>query len=124
LKIDTDRGKEKAAFGRRKTPEEEEGKGKETLTGGPHMSATRRGKTGGDWVRDASARAGWAGGCGLGSAHAGADAGGGSGPLRQAGELGCGRKTAREKKKNSFPFSFLIFQNHFSKDFQIQFEFD
>jgi hypothetical protein len=28
LKIDSDRGKEKATFGRRKTPEEEEGKGK------------------------------------------------------------------------------------------------
>jgi hypothetical protein len=42
----------------------------------------------------------------LGSAHAGADAGGGSGLLGQAGELGCGRKTAREKKKFlSFFFS-------------------
>jgi hypothetical protein len=49
-----------------------------------------------------------------------AGVGEGSGPLRQAGELGCGRKAAREKKKNSFPFSFLIFQSKFSNDFQIQ----
>jgi hypothetical protein len=36
-----------------------------------------------------------------------AGVGEGSGPLRQAGELGCGRKAAREKKK--IPFLFLFF---------------
>jgi hypothetical protein len=42
---------------------------------------------------------------------------------RQAEELGCGMRSG-PSRKNSFSFSFPNFSKPFSKDFQIQFEFD
>jgi hypothetical protein len=62
----------------------------------------------------------------LGSAQE-KDAGAGenNGPhAGQAEEMGCGRENGPRRKEFPFLFLFLIFQNHFSKDFQIQFEFD
>jgi hypothetical protein len=54
----------------------------------------------------------------LGSAHAGADAGGGSGPRagRAGRAVGYGKKWP-EKKRNSFPFSFSNFSKQIFKRF-------
>jgi hypothetical protein len=54
---------------------------------------------------------------GLGPRGKMAGAGEGSGPLRQAGELGCGRKAAREKKKKFLSFFFSNFSKQIFKRF-------
>jgi hypothetical protein len=100
-----------------KTPEEEEGKvRRDTDNRDPHVSGSGRKERGRCGTR-ARARGDGLSGRDLGSAHAGANAGGGSGPR-------CGlRESFGPKRKIPFLF-FKLFKAKFQRIFKSKFEFD